>query len=69
MSAPERRRRRPSGPPESGWTLGASGLSKASWAILAVLLLALAVYLLAVGYLGYGAVIVLLAAAALVNAW
>jgi hypothetical protein len=42
---------------------------KAFWATLAVLLLILAVYLLAVNYIGYGAVILLLAAAAAVNLW
>ena len=63
----ERRRRRPVGPPESGWTLGAGGLPKVFWAVLGVLLVALAVYLLAVGYIGYGAVIGILALAAAVN--
>jgi hypothetical protein len=63
----ERRRRRPAGPPESGWTLGAGGLPKVFWAVLGALLLALAIYLLAVGYIGYGAVIGILAAAAAVN--
>jgi len=65
----KRRRRMPSGPPESGWTLGAGGPTRAFWAILAVLLLLLAVYLLVVGYTGYGAVIAVLAAAAVVNLW
>jgi hypothetical protein len=63
----ERRRRRPAGPPETGWTLGAGGLPKVFWAVLGVLLVVLAVYLLAVGYIGYGAVIGILAAAAAVN--
>jgi hypothetical protein len=63
----ERRRRRPAGPPETGWTLGAGGLPKVFWAVLGALLLALAIYLLAVGYIGYGAVIAVLAVAAAVN--
>jgi hypothetical protein len=63
------KRRRPSGPPETGWALGAGGLPRAFWATLAILLLALAIYLLAVGYIGYGAVTALLALAALVNVW
>jgi hypothetical protein len=63
----ERRRRRPAGPPETGWTLGAGGLPKVFWAVLGALLLALAIYLLAVGYIGYGAVIAILAVAAAVN--
>ena len=62
-----RRRRRPSGPPEAGWTFGASGFPRVAWGTLAALLAVLAAYLLAVGYLGYGAVIALLAAAAAVN--
>jgi hypothetical protein len=59
--------RRPARPPESGWELGASGLGKAAWATLAVLLAALGVLLLASGYIGYGGIILILAAAAAVN--
>lgn len=59
--------RRPAPPPETGWHLGAAGLTKASWGTLVVLLVALAVLLLAVGYIGYGAMILVLAAAAAVN--
>ncbi len=59
--------RRPARPPETGWELGAGGLTKASWATLAVLLVALAVLLLASGYIGYGGIILILAAAAAVN--
>ena len=59
--------RRPARPPETGWELGASGLGKASWATLAVLLAALGVPLLASGYIGYGGIILILAAAAAVN--
>ena len=62
--AKPRRERRP---PESGWELGAGGLTKASWAVLAVLLVALGVLLLASGYIGYGGVILILAVAAAVN--
>ena len=58
---------RPARPPETGWELGASGLTKASWVTLAVLLAALGVLLLASGYIGYGGVILILAAAAAVN--
>jgi hypothetical protein len=63
----ERPRRRPSGPPETGWALGAQGMPKPAWATIAVLLLALAVYLLLVGYVGYGTMVAVLAAAAAVN--
>jgi hypothetical protein len=63
----KRRALRTPRPPEAGWALGAGGLPKASWATLAVLLVALGVLLLAVGYLGYGAMILILACAAAVN--
>jgi len=69
MAPVDEKRRRPAGPPETGWALGAGGLPRAFWAVLAVLLVALAIYLLAVGYIGYGAVIGLLALAAAVNLW
>ena len=59
--------RRPTRPPETGWELGAGGLTKASWATLAVLLVALAVLLLASGYIGYAGIILILAGAAAVN--
>jgi hypothetical protein len=59
--------RRSSRPPETGWELGAGGLGKASWATLAILLAALGVLLLASGYVGYGGIILILAAAAAVN--
>jgi len=65
--AAEPRRQRRTRPPESGWELGAGGLGKVSWSILAVLLVALGVLLLASGYLGYGGIILILAAAAAVN--
>jgi hypothetical protein len=59
--------RRSARPPETGWQLGASGLSKVAWGILAVLLVALGVLLLVSGYIGYGGIILILAAAAAVN--
>lgn len=54
-------------PPGSGWSLGADGLSAAFWIVMTILLAALGAVLLLSGYLGYGAVILLLAAAAAVN--
>jgi hypothetical protein len=63
----ETKRPRPSRPPETGWELGAGGLTKVAWAILAILLLGLGVLLLASGYIGYGGIILVLAAAAAVN--
>ena len=59
--------RRSARPPERGWELGASGLGKASWATLTIVLAALAVLLLASGYIGYGGIILILAGAAAVN--
>jgi hypothetical protein len=53
--------------PETGWELGAGGLTKASWATLAVLLAGLGVLLLVSGYIGYGGIILILAGAAAVN--
>ena len=63
----EPRKRRSVVPPEQGWTLGADGMPKGAWIALAVVLIAFAGLLLAVGYLGYGAMIAILAAAAAVN--
>lgn len=54
-------------PPESGWELGAGGLTKVAWGVVVVLLVALAVLLLVSGYMGYGGIILVLAAAAAVN--
>jgi hypothetical protein len=54
-------------PPETGWELGAGGLTKASWATLAILLAGLGVLLLVSGYIGYGGMILILAGAAAVN--
>jgi len=59
--------RRSARPPESGWELGASGLTKVAWGILAVLLVGLGVLLLVSGYIGYGGMILILAGAAAVN--
>ncbi len=67
MTSPPPRQRRSARPPESGWELGAGGLGKITWGVLAVLLVALGVLLLASGYLGYGGLILILAAAAAVN--
>jgi hypothetical protein len=53
--------------PESGWTLGAGGLPRPVWGALAGLLVILGVVLLFGGYIGYGAIIVILALAAAVN--
>ena len=63
----KRRALRTPRPPDEGWALGAGGLPKASWATLAALLVALGVILLTAGYLGYGAMILILAVAAAVN--
>ncbi len=57
----------PTPDPASGWTLGAGGLPKPAWLVLAVLLIALGGVLLAVGYLGYGILIVIVGLAAGVN--
>lgn len=54
-------------PPVDGWQLGADGLGRVSWGVLAVLLAALGVLLLASGYIGYGAMVLILAGAAAVN--
>lgn len=68
MPEPDRaRRRRPSGPPVGGWGFGAAGIPAGSWAILAVILIAVAVLLLASGYSGYGVMLAVLAVAAAVN--
>ena len=54
-------------PPERGWELGAGGLTKVAWGVLALLLLVLAALLFATGYIGYGGMILILALAAAVN--
>jgi hypothetical protein len=59
--------RRQGRPPESGWELGAGGLTKVAWGVVVVLLVALGVLLLVSGYIGYGGIILVLAAAAAVN--
>ena len=69
MTTEEERPRRRGAPPERGWALGAGGLSRAGWGGLAALLVALAVLLLILDYYGYGALVMVLAAAAAVNLW
>ena len=54
-------------PPEQGWTLGAGGLPRAFWAVMTVLLVGLAALILILGYTTYGALVLVLAAAAAVN--
>ncbi len=66
---PAQQPRRRGAPPEAGWALGAGGLPRAFWAVLAALLIALAVIILVLGYSGYGALLLILAAAAGVNLW
>ena len=53
--------------PETGWALGAGGLPKPVWGGVTVLLLVLGVVLLVTGYIGYGALILIIGAAAAVN--
>lgn len=67
MPEPSEKPRRSARPPETGWELGASGLTKVAWGILALLLAALGILLLVSGYIGYGGVILILAGAAAVN--
>jgi len=67
VPAPPDKPRRSARPPETGWELGAGGLTKVAWAVLALLLVALGVVLLLAGYMGYGGMILILAAAAAVN--
>jgi hypothetical protein len=67
MSEPSPRPARRVTPPETGWTLGASGLPRPVWATLAVILALLAVLLFVLGYLGYGILVLVLGVAASVN--
>lgn len=67
MPDPTEKPRRSARPPETGWELGAGGLTKVAWGILALLLVALGILLLVSGYIGYGGIILILAAAAAVN--
>jgi len=60
-------RRRAERPPGSGWELGAAGLGKVSWLGVALFLVAIGVVLLIAGYIGYGAMILVLALAAGAN--
>ncbi len=69
MTVDKERPRRRGAPPERGWTLGADGLPRAAWGSLAVLLVSLSVLLFVLGYYGYGALVMVLAAAAAVNIW
>ena len=57
----------PKHPPGGGWELGAAGLGKVFWAGLTILLALIGVVLLLAGYIGYGAMILVLALAAGVN--
>ena len=66
-TSPKPKPRRSARPPETGWELGAGGLTKVAWAVLAVLLAGLAVLLFVSGYMGYGGIILILAGAAAVN--
>lgn len=68
MSEPRPERKSTLRPPEEGWTLGAGGFPKPVWVGLAVLLVGLSVLLFVLSYVGYGAMMAVLAAAALVNA-
>lgn len=53
--------------PGAGWTLGAGGLPRSVWAGMALILAAVGVVLLVSGYLGYGVLMLVVAAAAGVN--
>lgn len=65
--AREPKPRRDGRPHDSGWELGAGGLTRVAWAVLTIVLLGLAVLLFVSGYLGYGGMILVLAGAAAVN--
>jgi hypothetical protein len=65
--AGDRKPRRDGRPHDSGWELGAGGLSRVGWGVLTFLLFALAAVLFASGYVGYGWMIGVLALAAAVN--
>jgi hypothetical protein len=51
----------------SGWTLGAGGLPKSAWLVLALVAIMFGVVLLGIGYLGYGLLIVIVGLAAAAN--
>ncbi|MFN8120960.1 MAG: hypothetical protein U0237_00885 [Thermoleophilia bacterium] len=53
--------------PGAGWTLGAGGLPRSVWAGMAFIFAVLGVVLLVSGYIGYGALMLVVAAAAGVN--
>jgi hypothetical protein len=66
MGTGEKRVRRVA-PPERGWTLGAEGLPKGFWAVMTILLLGLAGFILWQGYHTYAILVAVLAGAASVN--
>jgi hypothetical protein len=53
--------------PASGWSLGAGGLPKSAWLVVAVIAIVLGLVLLGIGYIGYGVLIVIVGLAAAVN--
>ncbi len=53
--------------PGAGWSLGADGFSKAFWVFMTLVLAGIGVGLLASGYVGYGGMLLVIAAAAAVN--
>lgn len=63
MSADDDKKRAPG----QGFSLGADGFSKAFWVFMTVVLVAIGVVLLTSGYVGYGAMITVIGAAAAVN--
>lgn len=69
MTTGDERPRRRGAPPERGWTLGADGLPRSVWGGITILLVALSVVLFVMGYYGYGALVIVLALAAVVNTW
>lgn len=54
-------------PPGSGWSLGADGFSKAFWVFMTVVLAGIGLILLTSGYVGYGAMLMVIGVAAAVN--
>jgi len=69
VSDPDRtRRRNPATPPVGGWGFGAAGIPTGFWVSLSAVLVVVAIVLLAVDYTGYGALLLVLGLAAVVNA-
>jgi hypothetical protein len=64
MDEPDKRTR---SDPASGWTLGAGGLPKSAWFVLALLAIIFGAVMLGIGYLGYGLLIVIVGLAAAAN--